>query len=242
MFIDKLFFDLTNKSRIIYYSPNGGDIRFDEKSLAENPEIFRDKKGCFAPIRFFVNIPDLEKSRIVLHLRDPRDVLVSLFYSYVYIHKGEIAPNTGYRKTIGDNGIDAFCLKTAKEKIPNLQGDYGTGNWWLYHTSGNILKRYEDYIKHLIGRPNVTVIKYEEMVTDFKSWLKKIIKAFNFRNEDDVVNSLFLKYNQEFKIKTETMVHRRKITPGDHKEKLKPETIKELNSIFRNVLEVLGYN
>ena len=37
------------------------------------------------------------------------------------------------------------------------------------------------------------------------------------------------------------MRHKRKITPGDHKEKLTPETISILNEKFKGVLNKLNY-
>ena len=34
--------------------------------------------------------------------------------------------------------------------------------------------------------------------------------------------------------------HKRKVTPGDHREKLQAETIRQLDQIFASVLERLG--
>ena len=75
--------------------------------------------------RFFVNIPHADNYRIILHLRDPRDVLVSMFYSYCYIHPGEVQANTGYRRAAaaraeasGERGetsaASARCARTAR--------------------------------------------------------------------------------------------------------------------------------
>ena len=42
--------------------------------------------------------------------------------------------------------------------------------------------------------------------------------------------------------KEDAWSHKRKITPGDHREKLQPETIRQLDQIFAPVLDRLGYS
>ncbi len=42
--------------------------------------------------------------------------------------------------------------------------------------------------------------------------------------------------------KEDVWSHKRKVTPGDHREKLQPETIRRLDQIFAPVLDRLGYS
>ena len=39
-----------------------------------------EQPGVYGPIRCYVDIPRIEKARIAIQLRDPRDVLVSIFF------------------------------------------------------------------------------------------------------------------------------------------------------------------
>ena len=241
MFIHKQCELLSGLSGIAYHSPNIANSGLDARRLLTDENVWRSLHGCFAPIRFFVNVPQLENYRVILHLRDPRDVLVSMFYSYCYIHAGEVEGNTGYRKEVADKGIDAFVLSKASEECPSYRGDYGTGA----HSEdliGNIPKRYRDYIDRLLGRPNVIFVKYEEMVTDYRSWLEKVIQPFPLENKETIIEKLVALSPTFFpKRTTDIMNHRRHITPGDYKEKLKPSTIRQLDDIFGNTLDVLGY-
>ncbi len=81
-----------------------------------------------------------------------------------------------------------------------------------------------------------------DMVTDFKSWLLKVIDPFDFFWKPIIFGKYYLKYSSEFTPKKESMNHRRKMYPGDYKEKLKPKTIYKLNEIFSDVLDVFGYD
>src|SRR5208283_2399846 len=127
MFIHRQCEVLCRLGGLNYNSPNVPGCGLDARRLLTDKEVWRTRHGCFAPLRFFVDIPQLENYKIILHLRDPRDVLVSMFYSYCYIHPGELAANTGYRQEVAAKGIDAFVLAKASQGSANYRGDYGTG-------------------------------------------------------------------------------------------------------------------
>ena len=109
-------------------------------------EVWEGRSGCFGPIRALVGVPDLGSRKVLLHLRDPRDVLVSMFYSYCYTHPGDVAGNTGYRKEVADQGIDRFVLTKARETESTYRGDYGTGGS-VHSLIGNMRERYERYFE-----------------------------------------------------------------------------------------------
>jgi hypothetical protein len=50
------------------------------------------------------------------------------------------------------------------------------------------------------------------------------------------------RYRNEFRARQETMTHKRCITPGDHRRKLKPTTIDALNLRFESILTKFGYD
>ena len=78
------------------------------------------------------------------------------------------------------------------------------------------------------------------MVIDFKGWLNKVITPFNISNKDRVVEKLFKKYDNTFDVSEENIWgHKRRVIPGDYKEKLKPETVEILNKRFKRILDKL---
>ena len=241
MFIHKQCAWLCRISGIPYHSPNVRDSGLDARRLLSDRALWQSRHGCFAPIRFFVDVPNLDKYSVILHLRDPRDVLVSMYFSYCFIHPGEVAANSGYRRRVADEGIDAFVLNKVSDRSAMYRGDYGTGGH-VEDLVGNLPKRYEAYIDRLLGKPNVIFVRYEEMVTDYRSWLEKFIAPFPLENRGRVVEELVAMSPELFPRRTQdVMSHVRHVTPGDYREKLKPSTIRELNAVFGDVLDVLGY-
>jgi len=241
MFLHKQCELLSRLSGIEYHSPNVPTSGIDARRLLTDKEIWRTRHGCFAPIRFFVDVPNMEQYEIILHLRDPRDVLVSMFFSYCFIHPGEIAGNTGYRREVAVRGIDAFVLDKASGNSSAYRGDYGTGGH-VEDLVGSMSHRYRAYINGLLGRPNVMLVAYEEMVTDYRSWLERFIKSFPLADKQRVVDELVELSPTFFPRRDgDVMAHVRHVTPGDYRKKLRPETIHQLDEVFSDVLHVLGY-
>ncbi len=241
MFIHRQCEHLCRLGAIEYHSPNLRASGLDARTLLTDPALWRTRRGCFAPIRFYVNIPQVEDYRIILHLRDPRDVLVSMFYSYCYIHPGEVGANTGHRREAAARGIDAFVLDKASQNSALYPGDYGTGGH-VEDLIGNLPRRYQNYIEHFLGKPNVTLVKYEEMVTDYRSWLEKFIRPFPIDDPSKVIDDLVAQSPQFFPQRpVDEMRHVRHVAPGDHRAKLQASTIRQLNSIFSKALEALDY-
>ena len=78
------------------------------------------------------------------------------------------------------------------------------------------------------------------MVADFKPWLQQLANHLDLENRDQKIEELV--EATSFKVKKEDKKSFvRNITPGDHKNKLKPETIATLNEIFKEELIKLKY-
>jgi hypothetical protein len=240
MVLHRVLKDICELNRIRYYSPNKSELPF-ERMFAGHDFIAR-RRGCFGPIRFFVPTQALDEASIILHLRDPRDVLVSMFYSYCYMHAGEIEAHTGYRKAVAELGIDKFVLDMAGAPFYGYRGDYGIGSRYKKHV-GNVLDRYQRYLDELLDRPKTIVVSYEQMVLSFPAWLEKIVSAFELIDPDETRAIVTARHaNSVAAGEEDAWSHKRKVTPGDHREKLQPETIQQLDEIFAAALKRLGYS
>ena len=241
MFTHRVCRDLTRLCNMTYYSPNGGDVPVSVREMAQNAAFWHGKRGCFGPLRIFMDVPDREHDQVILHLRDPRDVLISMYYSYCYSHPGEIPGFTGYRRDIAERGIDDFVLKLATSKTRPVIGDYGTGAH-LWDLTGNVLQRYQLYVSRLLNDPKVLLVTYEEMVTDLAGWLEKVLDAFDIEDREKVLLRLIEYYQSDLWPPRENeWSHKRHVIPGDYKNRLSRETVEKLNHIFADVLQCLGY-
>lgn len=243
MVLHRVLKDICEQNKIQYHSENQSDPdKLPVGRMFEGKDYIAKHNGCFGPIRFYVPSRALAEANILLHLRDPRDVLTSMFFSYCFMHRGVVAPNTGVRRQVAESGIDKFVLDMSSEEHASYEGDYGTGGNFKQHI-GNVLERYERYLRELVGKPNTLLVTYETMVLDFPAWLRQVVQRFELPNHDETFEfAAAARAHETRKPAAENIsLHKRKVTPGDYKEKLQPETIAELNRRFANVLTSLGY-
>ena len=200
------------------------ELSNQEKEEIIRTEFFQSKGYFYGPFRSYNwEIKALEDYKIMLMLRDPRDVLTSLYFSLAYSHSIPKGKKLGQR-----------MLDKRKETLL-----ISIDNWVLKAAPG-YLSRYKYYCENLLGRPNVLFVKYEDMVNDFPTWLNSVIKSLKL---DDVDKRLVEKLINEanFDVEENINSHKRQVKPGDHRRKLKPETISQLNSTFSEVLDLLDY-
>ncbi len=243
MFLHRVSSEIAEELDIAYFSIN--DDAYNAAIRESSWKAFiekHDRPACFGPIRAGTadpSIPDaLNSYRAVLQLRDPRDVLTSLFFSHAYSHArgaGRFNPSDQQRDQWREAGIDDFVLQRAPE----------------------ILGRFEHLCTHLLGRDNVLFVRYEELIADYSSWLTTFLSAFSgvpvptrrrlglipYQNTlSRIHGKLYRKHRHEFSVSTEDVQqHKRQVLPGDHRRKLSPPTIARLNEQFGRVLEQLGY-
>ena len=225
-FLNKIVLDITDKTGINYYSVNSDKYRDQIKTGSWKNFIENSVgQGCYGPIRVVANKPcipdDLGSYDIIMHVRDPRDAVTSFFASNIYSHpkrEGGFNPSDEMRKAWEKEGIDKFVLdKIDRTKIK-------------YHILLQIMEQ-NDHV----------FLKYEELVTDYGSWLRKFLPVFGI----DATNNYqyyFNKYKNDFHVDSEDPYrHKRQITPGDYLRKLSVTTIDRLNNEFSEILEKLGY-
>ncbi len=188
-----------------------GDEQFCQQLLG--------KTGLVGPVRMPVKIDKLEneRDRFILHLRDPRDILVSMFFSWSYSHPGV---NDAYREELREKGVNSF----------------------VRNNSALLKTKYELYLRDYLPMPQTTLLRYEDFVLDRSRWLEKFLKAAGI-NDGLQRYSRLAKKNSAEKVRQENVnAHIRKATPGDYREKLTPDTIAMLNDEWRPILESLEYN
>lgn len=205
-----------------YYSPNNQPSNSKKFNIDEYP------KKCICPVRNFPEKLNDSLSYIFL-LRNPLDILISEYYSFGWMHhlppEGYKILNQKKRNHIRKLTIDEYCIEYAD----------------------NLYDRYKGILNHK-NSDQVIITLYSEMVTNFKVWLDKAIIPFNL--DDDQVKNLYDKFNGEFnqinELKPNDIInnnkkrHKRKMIPGDHKEKLKEETIELLKEKFSDILNLIS--
>jgi hypothetical protein len=171
-------------------------------------------------------IPHLEKYKVLLVARDPRDILVSEYYSVAYSHP---APDKA-----GDKH-DEFTKK-------RLEARRTTIDEYVMSEKDSVRSSFLRYQNLLLNtHPHVYLTSYERMVSDFNTWLRGLLDYCEFDISEGLLQSL-LKENEHIRPKQENIhKHLRKGRPGDYREKLQAETITCLDAEFAPILAAFGY-
>lgn len=169
-------------------------------------------------------MPILSKMKLIIQVRDPRDCLTSAYFSFKASHippedPAKLAEFMERREKLQNTDIDQYVLSEVHSYITRM----------------NVLK---DLIA---DHDDALVLTYEEMVTDTDSWLAKVSDFIEQPLTDDLLSRLGETINFTVN-KEDVSQHKRQVTPGDHKRKLKPETIAEMSDRLREQLDYFGYS
>jgi hypothetical protein len=174
----------------------------------------------------FEGIPDIEQYRTVLMVRDPRDVLTSLYYSVAYSHPEPAKNGDKHKPFITDRKhareirIDEYVLETAEsERL--------------------IYQHYTDLM--VSKQPGLYLTRYEEMTLDFDSWFRNLLAYCEFDISKKLKQILYEQAEHIKPAQENIQAHIRKGIAGDHKNKLRPDTIEKLDEIFSQVLKDFDY-
>jgi len=102
------------------------------------------------------NIDSLSSYKILLTIRDPRDILVSGYYSAAYSHR--IPPQESGKR-------EAFLAKRDEVRKKSIDE-------FVLERSERVQDTFMVYQNRLVSKyNNVTLLKYEQMATDYEGWL-----------------------------------------------------------------------
>ncbi len=189
---------------------------FNDETFQKN--ALKPKGYYYGAWRHYRTVPNIENYRVLLILRDPRDVLTSMYFSNAYSHSPVSKKLVEKRTSVREMDIEEFVL----QKAPLIKD------------------RYADYIQHLLNKPSVLFLRYEDMVGDFPTWINELA-AHTYMDEKEDIIQHFIE-SLSFKVEKEDKhSHIRNIQPGDYLRKLSKSTIEELNAIFGTILTDLGY-
>jgi hypothetical protein len=198
-----------------------------EKEMDEYKHIFKNTGYVYSSFGGMIEgIPDLEAYKVVFMTRDPRDILVSNFFSVGYSHK--IPDKYG-------NKHASFVLM--REHAKNLTIDE-----YVLAECNRLLDIFTRYQSLLIEKyKDIHITTYEKMTESFDRWLIDLLDYCKLNISKNLMESIILE-NQRKKPKSENILkHVRKGQAGDYLNKLKQETIDALNDKFALTLAKFNY-
>jgi len=181
---------------------------------------FRDMPFTLLSSRLF------ECSPKVLIVRDPRDALVSEYFSNAYSHP---IPE----QTAESSDTKVLMERHRREALKNGPDGY------VLERAGEMARTITEFAA--IAKASTTLLlKYEDYIFNKRQLICKIAQHFGWTVDESATVDM-LRWAD---IRPETEDPRafiRKVTPGDHREKLQPATIVRLNTVLLRAMRLLDY-
>lgn len=191
-----------------------------EKAFESNDFLakgFNEQGFIYGPMRSNRDIPNKQAYKNLLILRDPRDVMVSLFYSMRYSHSLISKGMISIRQEAEKHDVDSYVYLRAQE----------------------FREKYDSYKELLVQNYNTLYLRYDDLIDNPETSLKKIIDFIGVELHQETFKELAnqLKPSDSENIYT----HKRSGRSGQFKEKLKTETIDFLNQEFEEIIPYFGF-
>ena len=190
-------------------------------------EIMDDALVCFSKsgriYTGFRHYPqfDLDLSGVpcVLLVRDPRDMLVSMYYSVAKSHvmPGKNPKFLKRRKKAASMSIDEFVLKKA----------------------GEYLSSYRKYQQKLPA-DTLTTYRYEDVIYEKEAWLTDLVDKLSLRQDRALVHKIAQQFDV-FPEQEDQDKHIRQVHPGNYKNKLREQTIEVISEQLEDFLQHYNY-
>jgi hypothetical protein len=175
----------------------------------------------------FARSPLYQASRKILLVRDPRDALVSEYFSIAFSHglPDEAAGEGGAREE-----FLALREQTLASHIETV----------VLERAGILCETFLEYAEAHADKLTRTY-RYEDVILDKRPWLAGMAEHFGWHTGSPAfVNGMM---GWADRVPTEEQSHEfiRRVVPGDHRNKLRPAVIQQLNVILRPAMELFGY-
>lgn len=233
-YVKTLLFTCARHSNLLPVSMH--DLAFESRLpyLTDGTEAARSLHRVFHPRGYVYSVfggvirgrPSACKLRTVIVIRDPRDILVSHYFSVAYSHAIPSAASNK-RETIVESRAAALATDIDTHVVKEAP---------------TLLARYTDMLNYCRDHDeDCMVFRYEEMISDFDTWLRSLIDFCQFSVCEETVSNLVSDAQARRGKDEDVRSHNRRGVHGDYANKLKPETISYLNETFEQVLEFFEY-
>lgn len=203
--------------------------RIDARLASIGP-AFQPEGYCYGGFRSFpyYPLPLMHKSQAVLLVRDPRDMLTSLYFSEAFSHivPGEPEPGSAAEELL-KHRARALSLSIDNYAIENM-GRYSS-------VFGAYLAQY----MHL--RPNVAIYRYEDIIYAKRDWIADLCTWYGWSVPKNVIDRVLARVDI-LPDAARPQEHVRQVAPGDHVRHLRPETIEILDGVFHDYLRLFEYS
>ena len=187
--------------------------------------LFQQPGYIFATLRWLpqkLHIPALDKEKKLLLVRDPRDMLVSAYYSFRESHR---IPKLGHIRT---------ALERTRKRLQTVSLDE------YVRTRADPLKAKYFKLMTLLTTPNLLLRRYEDIIFDKESFVRDIADFFEMDVPPETIAAIANKHDVMPETE-DTSRHIRQVKPRNFETKLSPDTVEEVSHTLRAILCEFDY-
>lgn len=191
-------------------------------------QVFRPRGYTYGGFRGFeapLKLPDYAADRTVLLVRDPRDMLTSLYFSEA---KSHVPPGTGASETL----LRQF--EARRQRALSMTID----EFVLARANG--VKAGYDSVFAAIGDKPHKLFRYEDVIFAKRQWMAETLDYLALAVPPRLLDTVVERNDIRPAAEQEDQ-HVRRVTPGDFRAKLRPETISALDGALAPILMRYGY-
>lgn len=189
-------------------------------------ELLNKPGYCFGALRgpAAIDIQTIAPRAKIFLLRDPRDVIVSYYFS---ITKSHPSPGAGPAR-------DALLANRSEVESLSIDAFVQRENGFL------ILQNIRTFLKWTKELPNSTLFRYEDIIFAKEAWVKAIAECFDFHLSIEAIKAIADRHDiiPEYENSSQ---HIRQVRPGNYKKHLSATSIATIESAFKDVLDELSY-
>ena len=86
----------------------------------------------------------------------------------------------------------------------------------------------------------MTTYRYEDVIYEKEKWLTNVVTKLGLQHNTELIGNIARRFDIVPETENENE-HIRQVHPGDHKKKLSPQTIQELNILLSDFLNYFDY-
>ncbi|WP_202807215.1 sulfotransferase domain-containing protein [Synechocystis sp. PCC 7509] len=177
----------------------------------------------------YISIPKPKSYKSFFVLRDPRDIVISWYFSVRYSH----TPNR--------------LVNPVRDELNKLNLEDGL-TYSIYKLKDvGLFAAQKSWMEAAKSDSKIKIILYEDLASNNFTCLKDIFKYLDIQMPEDQVNILYERHKIDNHFqgreqgKEDISSHYRKASAGDWKNHFNPSTEACFNEATGNLLEVLGY-
>jgi hypothetical protein len=174
----------------------------------------------------FASHPVYVDGRKILLVRDPRDALVSEYFSLAYSHPVPARTATDSEVTV--------MLERGRQVALNTPIDE-----WAKKNSQRMRDAFLGYTD-VLRSTGMLLVKYEDYIFRKRELIAITAQHFGWEVTPQQVAEIMVRVDQ-WPATEDPSAFVRQVTPGDHRKKLSAKTISELNETLKPAMDVFGY-